>query len=55
MNQYLVTAYDYTDDGALKRRMDVRVFTKQNWNSARISEMDPVERGRYDSGQFLTK
>jgi uncharacterized protein YciI len=24
MNQYLVTAYDYTDDGALKRRMDVR-------------------------------
>ena len=24
MNQYLVTAYDYTDDGSLKRRMDVR-------------------------------
>jgi uncharacterized protein YciI len=24
MKQYLVTAYDYTDDGALKRRMDVR-------------------------------
>jgi len=24
MDQYLVTAYDYTDDGALKRRMDVR-------------------------------
>jgi hypothetical protein len=24
MNQYLVTAYDYTDEGALKRRMDVR-------------------------------
>ena len=24
MNQYLVTAYDYTDNGALKRRMDVR-------------------------------
>jgi uncharacterized protein YciI len=24
MNQYLVTGYDYTDDGALKRRMDVR-------------------------------
>jgi len=24
MNQYLVTAYDYTDAGALKRRMDVR-------------------------------
>lgn len=24
MNQYLVTAYDYTDEGALQRRMDVR-------------------------------
>ena len=24
MKQYLVTAYDYTDDGALQRRMDVR-------------------------------
>ena len=24
MNQYLVTAYDYTDDGALERRMNVR-------------------------------
>ncbi len=24
MNQYLVTAYDYTDADALKRRMDVR-------------------------------
>ena len=24
MNQYLITAYDHTDDGALKRRMDVR-------------------------------
>ena len=24
MKQYLVTAYDYTDNGALKRRMDVR-------------------------------
>ncbi len=24
MNQYLVTAYDYTDDGALSRRMGVR-------------------------------
>ena len=24
MNQYLVTAYDHTDEGALKRRMDVR-------------------------------
>jgi len=24
MKQYLVTAYDYTDSGALKRRMDVR-------------------------------
>ena len=24
MKQYLVTAYDYTDAGALKRRMDVR-------------------------------
>lgn len=24
MNQYLITAYDYTDEGALKRRMDVR-------------------------------
>jgi len=24
MNQYLVTAYDYTDDGALKRHMDMR-------------------------------
>jgi uncharacterized protein YciI len=24
MNQYLVTAYDYTDDGALPRRMNVR-------------------------------
>jgi uncharacterized protein YciI len=24
MNQYLVTAYDYTDAGALERRMNVR-------------------------------
>ena len=24
MKQYLVTGYDYTDDGALQRRMDVR-------------------------------
>ncbi|QXV64072.1 hypothetical protein FPZ42_13090 [Mucilaginibacter achroorhodeus] len=24
MNQYLVTAYDYTDEGALERRMNVR-------------------------------
>jgi uncharacterized protein YciI len=24
MNQYLVTGYDYTDEDALKRRMDVR-------------------------------
>jgi uncharacterized protein len=24
MNQYLITAYDFTDTGALKRRMDVR-------------------------------
>jgi uncharacterized protein YciI len=24
MNQYLVTAYDYTDAGALQRRMNVR-------------------------------
>ncbi|QHS57611.1 hypothetical protein GWR56_19430 [Mucilaginibacter sp. 14171R-50] len=24
MNQYLVTAYDYTDEGALERRMSVR-------------------------------
>jgi uncharacterized protein YciI len=24
MNQYLITAYDFTDAGALKRRMDVR-------------------------------
>lgn len=24
MNQYLVTAYDYTDTGALQRRMNVR-------------------------------
>lgn len=24
MKQYLVTGYDHTDDGALKRRMDVR-------------------------------
>ncbi len=24
MNQYLVTAYDYTDDGALPRRRGVR-------------------------------
>ena len=24
MNQYLVTAYDHTDDGALERRMGVR-------------------------------
>ena len=24
MNQYLVTAYDHTDDGALERRMNVR-------------------------------
>jgi len=24
MNQYIVTAYDHTDDGALQRRMNVR-------------------------------
>jgi uncharacterized protein YciI len=24
MNQYIVTAYDYTDEGALERRMNVR-------------------------------
>ncbi|RYY36018.1 MAG: hypothetical protein EOP46_07955 [Sphingobacteriaceae bacterium] len=24
MNQYVVTAYDYTDEGALERRMNVR-------------------------------
>jgi len=24
MNQYIVTGYDYTDEGALQRRMDVR-------------------------------
>ena len=24
MNQYLITGYDYTDDGALERRMNVR-------------------------------
>jgi uncharacterized protein YciI len=24
MNQYLITAYDYKDDGALQRRMNVR-------------------------------
>jgi uncharacterized protein YciI len=24
MNQYIITAYDYTDDGALERRMNVR-------------------------------
>lgn len=24
MNQYLITGYDYTDEDALKRRMDVR-------------------------------
>jgi uncharacterized protein YciI len=24
MDQYLITAYDYTDTGALQRRMDVR-------------------------------
>jgi uncharacterized protein YciI len=24
MNQYLVTGYDHTDEGALQRRMDVR-------------------------------
>ena len=24
MKQYLITAYDHTDEGALKRRMDVR-------------------------------
>jgi uncharacterized protein YciI len=26
MNQYLITAYDYTDTGALQRRMNVRPF-----------------------------
>jgi uncharacterized protein YciI len=24
MDQYLITAYDYTDEGALQRRMNVR-------------------------------
>jgi uncharacterized protein len=26
MNQYLITAYDYTDNGALDRRMGVRPY-----------------------------
>lgn len=26
MNQYLITAYDYTDNGALDRRMNVRPY-----------------------------
>ena len=30
MNQYLVTAYDYTDDGALERRMNIRPHHLQN-------------------------
>ena len=30
MNQYLVTAYDYTDEDALKRRMNIRPQHLQN-------------------------
>ncbi|TWI96675.1 hypothetical protein JN11_03787 [Mucilaginibacter frigoritolerans] len=26
MNQYLITAYDYTDNGALDRRMNIRPY-----------------------------
>lgn len=43
MNQYLITAYDYTDADALKRRMDVR---PHHLDGVR----DLKEKGQYISG-----
>jgi len=46
MNQYIVTGYDYTDDGALKRRMDVRPHHLDGAN-------DLKEKGNYVVGGAL--
>ena len=43
MNQYLVTGYDYTDENALKRRMDVRQHHLDGAN-------DLKEKGSYIQG-----
>ena len=46
MNQYIVTGYDYTDEGALKRRMDIR---PHHLDGAR----DLKEKGNYVVGGAL--
>jgi len=43
MNQYLVTGYDYTDEGALERRMAVRPHHLDN---AKVFK----EKGNYITG-----
>ena len=37
MKQYLVTGYDYTDEGALQRRMDVRQHHLDNLKALKES------------------
>lgn len=37
MKQYLVTGYDYTDEGALQRRMDVRPHHLDNLKALKES------------------
>lgn len=46
MNQYLVTGYDYTDEGALERRMAVRPHHLDN---AKLFK----EKGNYITGGAL--
>ncbi len=43
MNQYLITGYDYTDDGALDRRMAVR---PHHFDNAKLYK----EKGNYITG-----
>ncbi len=47
MNQYLITAYDYTDEGAVDRRMAVR---PHHLNAARAAK----QKGNFiNSGAIL--
>lgn len=48
MDQYRVTAYDYTDDGALQRRMNVR---PHHLDGAR----ELKRRGNYITGGAILK
>lgn len=43
MNQYIVTGYDYTDEGALQRRMDIR---PHHLDGVR----DLIAKGNYHTG-----